>query len=154
MMAIASDGSIHHQMTTEKVGGDIFADFIMAAPFPPGSVLIMDNHSMHNTESVQVAIHVKEYVVLFTPPCSPEFNPIEMLFGTLKSNFYKFRYSVSFSSVEDVLEQLIVVHACPPKIQNYIRHVQDFVASKIVLCIPGNEEEVIGMGMLEKNKGT
>jgi hypothetical protein len=105
IMAIASDGSRHHRLTTDKVGGDIFADFIMSAPFPPGSVLIMDNHTVHDTESVQVALSVKEYTVLFMPPYSPEFNPIEMFFGTLKTSFYKFRYSKSFTTVESVLEE-------------------------------------------------
>lgn len=139
IMAIASDGSRHHQLTNDKVGGDIFADFILSAPFPPGAILIMDNHNMHDTESVQVALNVKGYIALFTPPYSPEFNPIEMLFGTLKNKFYNFRYSRSFTSVESAFQQLIVASGTPKEIQNYIRHVQEFVASKITMYI--NEED-------------
>jgi len=36
---------------------------------------------------------------MFTPPYSPEFNPIELVFGIIKSRYYKERLLSSFSSI-------------------------------------------------------
>ena len=129
IMAIATNGVEHHEMSTIAVDGNTFADFIMSLPYPPGSVILLDNHTIHNTASVQVAIIVKGYRPLFTPPHSPEFNPIEMVFGTIKRDFALFRYNPTFTTVENALEMLIQKHCVPNKVQNYIRHVTDMANS-------------------------
>jgi len=92
IMAISSTGVRHHELTTETVTNERFANFVLSLPYPNGSVILMDNHAMHDTEAVRIAMITKCYKALFTPPYSPEFNPIEMIFGTIKNEFYTIRY--------------------------------------------------------------
>ena len=129
LMAIGSDGSRMHGLFNETTKGEDFADFILGLPFPPGSAIILDNHSIHDVECVQVAMAVNDYHPLFIPPQSPEFNPIEMVFGTLKNDFYRFRHSALFTTVDDAVSMLLEKHGRPEQIKKYFRHVEDFVST-------------------------
>ena len=50
----------------------------------PGDVVIMDNLSSHKRPAVRKAIRSVGARLLFLPPYSPDFNPIEQLFAKLK----------------------------------------------------------------------
>ena len=52
----------------------------------------MDNASIHKTKELKEILNHKKYNVVYTPPYSPEFNPIEMVFGNIKHHYYKHRY--------------------------------------------------------------
>ena len=56
-------------------------------PFPaPQSVVVLDNASTHHApEFIQVLIDAGLRVE-YTPPYTPQYNPIEELFGTLKTH--------------------------------------------------------------------
>ena len=86
---------------------------------------------MHDVEAVQVAIEVKGYTVLFTPPYSPEFNPVEMFFGTLKVRFYQVRSDINFTTVEESITEGLELFGKPERIKKYIRHVQDLVKDTV-----------------------
>ena len=129
LMAIGSDGTICHELHRQNIDGNTFADFILTLTYSPGALIILDNHSMHDVENVRVAMIVKGYDALFIPPHSPEFNPIEMVFGTLKNEFYRLRYSNMFKTVSETIESLIEKHAQPEKVQRYFRHVFDLMNS-------------------------
>jgi hypothetical protein len=58
-------------------------------PFPPGTVLVLDNASIHKTREVQQVMASKGYTPMYTPPYSPEFNPIEHCFGAIKTRYYR-----------------------------------------------------------------
>lgn len=68
-----------------------FEDFVHqllrhCRPWPgPRSVLVMDNASWHNKESIERICAVRGVKVLFLPPYSPDFNPIEEFFAELKA---------------------------------------------------------------------
>lgn len=50
----------------------------------PGSLLIMDNAAFHKTAKTRELIERAGHTLLFLPPYSPDFNPIEQDFATLK----------------------------------------------------------------------
>ncbi len=50
----------------------------------PGSLLIMDNASFHKTRKTRELIEESGHELLFLPPYSPDFNPIEKHFANLK----------------------------------------------------------------------
>ena len=55
-------------------------------PFPgKNSVLIMDNAKIHHDEEMINLIERIGCRILFLPPYSPDYNPIELAFSTLKS---------------------------------------------------------------------
>jgi len=54
-------------------------------PFPhPNSVLVIDNASIHHSEPVESLLRSHGIRILFLPPYSPTFNPIENAFSKLK----------------------------------------------------------------------
>lgn len=50
----------------------------------PDSILIMDNAAFHKTARTRELIHKAGHTLLFLPPYSPDFNPIEQDFATIK----------------------------------------------------------------------
>lgn len=53
------------------------------------SVILMDNLAVHRSADVQKILQEKQLDVLFIPPYSPWFNPIEYAFSLVKREFYK-----------------------------------------------------------------
>ena len=74
----------------QRVGswnGRLFTLFVQEAvlPFVPrGSVLVLDNASIHKGALVHEAVEVAGCSLLFLPPYSPDLNPIELLWSWLK----------------------------------------------------------------------
>jgi transposase len=51
----------------------------------PGDVVVMDNLAAHKQAAVEAAIRAVGANVMFTPPYSPDMNPIEKFFSKLKA---------------------------------------------------------------------
>ncbi len=58
---------------------------VVVAELSPGDVVIMDNLSSHRVSGVRDAIEAVGASLLYLPPYSPDFNPIEMAFAKLKA---------------------------------------------------------------------
>jgi transposase len=52
----------------------------------PGQVVVLDNLSAHRGEGVRQLIEDAGCRLLFLPPYSPDFNPIELAFAKLKAH--------------------------------------------------------------------
>ena len=62
----------------------------MAVPkLAPGDIVIMDNLGSHKGAGVRAAIEAAGASLLYLPPYSPEFNPIENAFAKLKASLRK-----------------------------------------------------------------
>src|SRR5215471_15488501 len=62
-----------------------YVEQILAPTLQPGDVVIMDNVSIHKVAGVREAIEARGATLLYLPPYSPDLNPIEQFFSTLKS---------------------------------------------------------------------
>jgi len=66
----------------------IFLTFIKEVLLPtlkPGQIVVMDNLGAHRVKEVQTLIESVGCTLKFTPPYSPEFNPIEECWSKIKS---------------------------------------------------------------------
>ena len=128
LMAMHMNGERHDVLLQGSVGSDQFAAFVASAPFPSGTVVLLDNHSMHKTVAVRAAAASKGYTFLHTPAYSPEFNPIELMFGATKNLFYKLRYSEEeFADVGEGVGRCLDAAAYPASIQGCFRHVRGII---------------------------
>ena len=60
-------------------------------PFPQkNSVLVIDNARIHHNEEIIPIVEEFGGRVLFLPPYSPDFNPIELAFSVIKSWLQKY----------------------------------------------------------------
>ena len=64
---------------------EVYVEQVLAPELAAGDVVIMDNLSSHKGPHVQEMIQAKGARLLFLPPYSPDFNPIEKVFSKLKA---------------------------------------------------------------------
>lgn len=55
----------------------------------PGDIVVMDNLSSHKSQEVRDIIEAAGASLLYLPPYSPDFNPIELAFSKLKAHLRK-----------------------------------------------------------------
>lgn len=84
-----SDGTfvkknIHGSFNTER-----FLDFLNTLDTKKDDVILMDNVRFHHSKVVAELLKQKSIDVLFVPPYSPWFNPIELCFSIVKREYYK-----------------------------------------------------------------
>ena len=68
--------------------GDAFLAYVTQVLVPeltPGDIVVMDNLPSHKVTGVRLAIEAAGASLLYLPPYSPDFNPIEMAFSKLKA---------------------------------------------------------------------
>jgi len=87
-------GALRHNRLTapmvadEPMDGEMFLAWVcqfLCPTLAPGDVVVMDNLSSHKVSGVREAITAAGATVLYLPPYSPDFNPIEKLFSKLKA---------------------------------------------------------------------
>ena len=62
-----------------------YIDRVLVPELTPGDIVVMDNLASHKGPAVRTAIETAGARLLFLPPYSPDFNPIEMAFSKLKA---------------------------------------------------------------------
>lgn len=90
------------------INGDWFEAYVrhvLAPTLRPGDVVIMDNLSSHKRASVQDMIKAAGARLMFLPPYSPDFNPIEMAFAKLKALLRKAAAGFTFQVRHRVVER-------------------------------------------------
>lgn len=106
--AVSQHGEARYCFTDTPVNSKSFADFVIDLPYPPESMIILDNVSFHKTSMVLQAFQQKGYTPVFIPPYCPDANPIEHVFGIIKGHVRTQWISVDSSrSFEDMLEDVV-----------------------------------------------
>jgi transposase len=62
-----------------------YVDQVLVPELRPGDIVIMDNLGSHKGAAVREAIEAAGASLLYLPPYSPDFNPIENAFSKLKA---------------------------------------------------------------------
>jgi transposase len=63
----------------------VYVREVLCPTLHPGDIVIADNLSSHKNDAVRAAIETVGATILYLPPYSPDFNPIEMVFSKLKA---------------------------------------------------------------------
>ena len=66
-------------------GFTAYAETLLAPTLNPGDIVIMDNLPAHMAADARAAIERTGATLMFLPPYSPDFNPIEQVFAKLKA---------------------------------------------------------------------
>lgn len=62
-----------------------YVEQVLAPSLTPGDVVVMDNLPAHRVKGIKAAIEQADAKLLYLPPYSPDFNPIEKAFAKLKA---------------------------------------------------------------------
>ena len=84
LLAVDSNGSTHHCVFQGAVNKLRFHQFVESMPHPPGTTILLDNVRFHLDRT---PFDRKGYIPAFTPPYSPQFNPVENVFSKVKGLF-------------------------------------------------------------------
>ena len=88
--ALSLDGILHLEVVENAVTGADFRRFVEGLllqmnEFPlPNSVLVIDNASIHKIDGIRELVEDRSARLLYLPSYSPDFNPIELAFSTIK----------------------------------------------------------------------
>lgn len=66
-----------------------YVDQVLIPDLRPGDIVVMDNLSSHKRPGIRAAIEAAAASLLYLPPYSPDFNPIENAFAKLKAMLRK-----------------------------------------------------------------
>ena len=86
--ALAPDGLHEPWMIEGAMDTATFAWYIteqLAPTLRPGQIVVLDNLSVHKAERIRHAVEARHCHLLFLPPYSPDFTPIEQAFSKLKA---------------------------------------------------------------------
>lgn len=93
LMAISSQRVEHVSILKENVNSSSFLKFIreliLKIDGTSKRVFLMDNVSFHKSQTIQNEITSRGHMLLFTPPYSPDTNPIENVFSLIKRKIRK-----------------------------------------------------------------
>ena len=88
--ALSLDGILHLEVVENAITGADFHRFVEGLlprmnEFPlPNSVLVIDNASIHKVEGIREMVEDRGARLVYLPSYSPDFNPIELAFSTIK----------------------------------------------------------------------
>jgi len=73
------DGAIN------RIAFETYVEKVLVPELKPGDIVVMDNLSSHKGPQVKAMIEAVGASLLYLPPYSPDFNPIENAFAKLKA---------------------------------------------------------------------
>jgi len=91
-LGLATRGMIAPFVLDGPINKDAFETYVAKVLVPelrPGDIVIMDNLSSHKGPRVREMIEAANASLLYLPPYSPDFNPIENAFSKLKAHLRK-----------------------------------------------------------------
>ena len=105
------------------MNGVIFRAYVeqfLAPTLRPGDIVIMDNLPAHKVAGIEEAITAAGASLLYLPPYSPDFNPIEMVFAKLKAILRK----ASERTVDALWHRIgtALDEVTPHECSNFFRH--------------------------------
>jgi len=98
---------------------DIYIEKVLIPELAPGSVVILDNFSVHKSDKAAELLKAHGCWFLFLPPYSPDLNPIEMAFSKLKAHLRR----IGARTIEQLIEAVgeICTLFSPDECWNYFR---------------------------------
>jgi len=106
--------------------GDLFKQWLVECLIPdmqPGSIVVVDNLPAHKVAGVRQCLQAAGMGLLYLPPYSPDFNPIEQAFAKIKTLLRRMAPR-SFEAIVDALSSILDTFS-PAECGNYLRHSGD-----------------------------
>ena len=86
--ALTPDGLGALMSVDGAVNGEVFAAYlehVLGPTLVPGDVVVLDNLPAHKVAGLAELVEARGVRLLYLPPYSPDFNPIELAFSKLKT---------------------------------------------------------------------
>jgi transposase len=123
LAAVRLDGVVAPMVLDGPVDGESFAGYVERSLVPelaPGDIVVMDNLPAHKGRRVAAAIEAAGCRLVYLPPYSPDFNPIEPMWSKVKSVVRKAAARTFDGLVDAVKAALLSV--TPADCEGYFEH--------------------------------
>jgi transposase len=87
--SIRLDGTTACMAVNAATDAEVFRSYVEQVLVPtlrPGDLVVLDNLAPHKSEETLALIRAADAEVLFLPPYSPDFNPIEKMWSKVKQS--------------------------------------------------------------------
>ena len=121
--AIRRSGWVAAMSIEAATDGEIFLAYlerVLGPQLQPGDVVVMDNLAAHKVAGVRQQIESRGAELLYLPPYSPEFNPIEQCWAQIKQH-PRAAQARTLSAPEEGLADALAAVA-PHNVQACFRH--------------------------------
>lgn len=121
--AIGLDGVIAPMVFDSPLNGELFAQYVESSLVPelePGAIVVMDNLPVHKSKRVADAIKAAGCTLVFLPPYSPDYNPIENMWSKVKT-ILRAAAARTFQAVVDATGDALRA-ITPEDCDGYFRH--------------------------------
>jgi len=113
MGAMSREGMLASMTVESATDGDVFLAYldqvlcpVLCPALRPGQVVVMDNLSAHKIEGVRQRIEAAGAQLLYLPPYSPDFNPIEKAWSKIKQHLRSAK-SRTVARLEEIIPQAL-----------------------------------------------
>ena len=106
--------------TLDKPTFKYFMEDLLAPKLPKGAILVMDNLSVHKNSFDMKLFNKKDIEIKYLPPYSPDFNPIENMWGKAKGIIRKMNprnFDEAWHAMNEAFWNIT-----PANIQGWYRH--------------------------------
>lgn len=121
--ALRSDGLVAPMVIDGAMNGDLFVAYakqVLVPSLRAGDVVVLDNLASHKRAAAVRAIEGAGCSVVYLPPYSPDFNPIELAFAKIKARLR----AAELRTIDKVENFFGTVHDAftSDECRSYIRH--------------------------------
>jgi transposase len=115
-------GMVAPMVLDGPMNGDAFIAYVEQVLVPElskGDIVVMDNLPAHKVTGVRQIIESAGAKLLYLPPYSPDFNPIEMAFSKLKAGLKK----AALRTIDELWKEIgiLIDQFTPTECQNYFK---------------------------------
>ncbi len=110
-------------MLSGAVNGSVFYGYIaqcVAPSLQPGDVLFMDNLPAHKVAGLEALIEAQGAQLIYLPPYSPDFNPIELAWSKVKATLRRLKARTLPDLIEALKQALLTI--TPQDIKGWFAH--------------------------------
>jgi transposase len=121
--ALRAEGLVAPMVIDGAMNGDLFvayAEQVLVPTLRPGDIVMMDNLASHKRVAAVRAIEQAGGCVVYLPPYSPDYNPIEQAFAKVKARLR----AAELRTIDRVEDFFGTIHDAftTDECSNYIRH--------------------------------
>ena len=118
LLTSISKDTLKYQIIKGSVNSDIYLKFITDnKDFLKNRNLVQDNARIHHSKKVKNYCLENDINMIYNPPYTPEFNPIELIFNKLKIEFKKLDHKNIYNDINKCLNKI-----CKEDVINSINH--------------------------------
>jgi transposase/predicted DNA-binding protein YlxM (UPF0122 family) len=111
LMAINTNGILNSTLEIDKINGIKFFEFIkntISLLTDTNYIFIFDNVSFHHNKEMLKIIIESGNKYFFTPPYSPNNNPIETIFSIIKNKYNKLKCTFKNFNIKNEIKNIII----------------------------------------------